>query len=235
MKRTVLITVLALALTAPAQARRNRSSDDAAPPQPPDVNAQAVAAPSTPPGGLWDPRIAQTLMGMEGNVRIVGDFVTVRVYERNWTNSNASTDTSRASSSNAEIASLFGAEKTLQAAHPNMDGGINMGLSSGAEFSGSGSTGRGTEVEAVITCEVLEIDAAGNLHLWGYKELTINRETTYLVVDGFVRPKDIQMDNTVQSDLLAKSKFEMTGNGVVSDRANGPGWGSRVLDFLWPF
>ena len=63
----------------------------------------------------------------------------------------------------------------------------------------------------------------------------MNRETQILTVTGIVRPRDVQMDNTVASVLLAEPQIHVSGNGVVADRGSGPGWGARLIDFLWPF
>jgi len=49
-----------------------------------------------------------------------------------------------------------------------------------------------------------------------------------------VRPRDILLDNTVLSDLIAEARIEFTGAGVLADK-QGPGWGTRAADTLWPF
>jgi len=62
----------------------------------------------------------------------------------------------------------------------------------------------------------------------------VNREVQYVVLDGIARPRDIRMDNTVPSSLLAQSKIEITGSGVVADK-QGAGLGQRIIDAIWPF
>jgi flagellar L-ring protein precursor FlgH len=62
----------------------------------------------------------------------------------------------------------------------------------------------------------------------------VNREIQYLTLEGVVRPRDIRIDNTIQSNLIADVRVEFTGNGVVSDK-QGQGWGTRIADHLWPF
>ena len=111
---------------------------------------------------------------------------------------------------------------------------IEIGASSQNAFDGKGSTGRDSTIDAVLTCEVIEVQPGGNLRVWGWKQVRVNREIQYLVVEGIVRPRDIQMDNTIASNLLAKAKIEVTGSGVVADK-QGPGLGTRLLDRLWPF
>lgn len=234
MKKAIWI-VLALATANPAFAQGRDRNTEPAPPEKPELQA-SPPAPAPLPGALWSEVAARQLMGIDGNARQVGDLITIRVSERSFTSLDASTSTEKSSSSEAAISALFGAEKTLGDALPNAGAnGIGMGASSAAEFDGSGSTARGAQLEAVLTCEVTEVLANGNLRVWGRKKLSVGRETQWLVLQGVIRPRDIQMDNTVASELIAELELETVGSGVVTDRGSGPGWGARVLDFLWPF
>jgi flagellar L-ring protein precursor FlgH len=202
-------------------------------PTPPVVASPAVAVPVAP-GSLWSEVSARRLMGLDAGARQVGDLVTVLVYEQTATTIDAQTDLSRLSESAAAINALFGAEKRITEAHPDMNGTIALGASSASQFNGEGGTTRGSSVETWLTCSVIEVLPTGNLRLWGYKQVRVNRETQYVVLTGIVRPRDIQMDNTVVSDRLAEAVFEITGSGVVADK-QGPGLFSRVLDAVWPF
>ncbi len=218
-------------LTALALARK--PSTEPPPPVPPLVAAPA-AAPPTQPGSLWSEVSARRLMGLDTGARQVGDLVTVFVSEQTTTSVDASTDLARESASQAAISALLGAEKKLTAAHPDMGGVISIGGSSSSAFSGTGGTSRGSSIETWLTTSVIEVLANGNLRVWGYKKIRVNRETQYVVLTGVVRPRDIQMDNTVASDRLAEAEFEVTGNGVIADK-QGPGFLSRLVDHLWPF
>lgn len=208
---------------------------DLEPPTPePPVVVEAAAAPETQPGSLWSEVTARRLMGLDAGARQIGDLVTVLIAEQTNTGLDASTALSRESTSSAAIDALIGAEETITSAHPNMGGQIAIGGSSSSAFTGSGGTTRGSSIETWLTTSVIEVLANGNLRLWGYKKVRVNRETQYVVLTGIVRPRDIQMDNTVVSDRLSEAEFEITGNGVVADK-QGPGFLSRVLDHLWPF
>ncbi|WP_373510175.1 flagellar basal body L-ring protein FlgH, partial [Thiocapsa sp.] len=122
----------------------------------------------------------------------------------------------------------------ILAAHPNMGGQIAIGGAMSTGYTGQGGTTRGSAIDTSLTTEVIEVLPNGNLRLWGYKKVRVNRETQYVVITGVVRPRDIQMDNTVVSDRLSEAEFEITGAGVVADK-QGPGVLSRVLDWVWPF
>jgi flagellar L-ring protein precursor FlgH len=81
---------------------------------------------------------------------------------------------------------------------------------------------------------VVEKYPNGNLKIYGWKEVRTNRETTYLVLTGIIRPRDIQANNTIESDFVAEAKLQLDGAGVVADK-QGPGIGARVVDHAWPF
>ncbi len=185
-------------------------------------------------GSLWSEVSARQLMGLDGNARQVGDLITIQIAERTATSLGASTNTSKNSKASAGISAMLGVEQTLINAHPNLGGKIAIEGGSENSFAGDGKTTRGADVEATLTCEVIEVLPGGNLRVWGWKQVRVNREIQYLVLDGIVRPRDIQMDNTVSSELLAQAKIEITGSGVLSDK-QGPGIGTRILDRVWPF
>lgn len=225
-------TFIALFLVSPAIAKKTEPPPP--PPEPPVVEnpAPPISGPSA--GSLWDEVAARHLMGLDGNARQVGDLVTVRIREATATALDAGTRTERDSSTEAAIAALLGAEVGLTAPRPAMNGEIKIEGGATTKYDGSGATTRDAALEAVLTCEVIEVLDSGNLRIWGYKQVRVNREIQYVVLEGIVRPRDIRMDNTVESELLAQSKIEVTGSGVIADK-QGPGVGTRLVDRLWPF
>jgi flagellar L-ring protein precursor FlgH len=202
------------------------------PPRPTPRYVLQAPAPGTP-GVRFDEQGARRLMGIDGHARQPGDLITVRIDEAATMDLGAATSTRRDNNASADIAALMGIEKRTLRAFKHMEK-VGFDVSSTAGFNGEGNTNRSSRVEAVVTTEVIEVLPAGNLRVWGYKQITVNRETQFLVVDGIVRPRDVQMDNSVGSDLMSEARIEITGSGVVSDR-QGPGWGQRVLDVIWPF
>ncbi len=224
--------LIALLLLSTADARKPKGPPK--PPEPPIEIVPEEEPAAASPGSLFNDVQARRLMGMDGNARQVGDLVTVRILESSKTTLAASTNTSRKSSYTAAIRALLGIEKRILKAHQELED-IGIDLESEGAFTGQGDTRRDSEVEAVITCQVIKVLPGGNLRIWGWKQVRVNRETQYVVLDGIARPRDIKIDNTIGSDLLATARIEITGQGVVNDRASGPGWLARVLDKIWPF
>ena len=187
-----------------------------------------------PLGSLWNEAEARVIIGMDGNARRVGDLITVVIEESTSTQATAGTDSSRDSTVNGGIGSLFGLTESITGANSNMGGEIGLSASGGSQYKGDGSTSREGSLSGLLTCRVVEVLPNGNLVVWGWKEVRSNRETQYLVLTGQVRPRDVQADNTVVSSLLAEARIEYSGSGVLADK-QGPGVGTRVLDRLWPF
>ena len=205
-------------------------------PEPPErpaprytLQEEAVAT----PGVRYEEQGARRLMGIDGHARQPGDLITVRIDEAATMDLGASTDASRQSHMNATINDLLGMDKRTLRAFKNLDD-IKIDVAGDNGWSGQGNTTRSSQILAVVTTEVIEVLPAGNLRVWGYKQITVNKETQFLVIDGIVRPRDVQMDNSVSSELMHEARIEITGSGVVSDKQRA-GWGTRLLDALWPF
>ncbi len=201
---------------------------------PPAVTAVSPVRVTSAPGSLWSEPEARALVGMDGNARRIGDLITVSVRDSSSTTLGADTSTGRTTDSRHGISALFGLETSIPLANPDMGGKIELGGSSESSMEGSGSTSRQGTLAATVTCQVMEVMTNGNLRIRGTKQIRVNRETQYLTLEGIVRPRDILTDNTIQSDLVAEARIEFTGAGVLADK-QGPGWGTRVADMVWPF
>jgi flagellar L-ring protein precursor FlgH len=189
---------------------------------------------TNPPGSLWHEASTRELLGLEGGNRMLGDLITVEISEATKTRIAANTATKRESTTGAGIGALFGLGTSILNSNADMGSGIDLEASSGTEFNGDASTERSDSLVGTITCEVTEVMENGNLVIEGWKELRVNRETQYLYLSGMVRPRDIEIDNTIDSALVAKARIQLTGNGAVADKQT-PGFGQRIVDQVWPF
>lgn len=196
------------------------------------LNATTVTRPNA--GSLFADGRARMLVGMEGNARMVGDLITIEISEQTTTLVRAGTETSRSSSINTGISSMLGLEQKLFSLYPELGGSLSITAEAGNDFSGDGETSREGMLEGQLTCKVVEVRPNGNLVIFGWKEVRSNKETQYLSLSGMVRPQDIKANNTLQSHLIAEARIEYTGSGVVADKQS-PGFGTRIVDHVWPF
>lgn len=190
--------------------------------------------PAPPPGSLWSEVGSRALIGMDGSARRVGDLITVKISESAQTSLDADTTTTRDGSANMSIDALLGLETTITSANDAMGGAIQIGGSTSTATTGTGKTSRGGSFAATLTCQVQEVLPNGNLRIRGTKEVRVNRETQYITLEGIVRPRDILLDNTVASDVIADARIEYTGVGAIAAQQH-RGIVTSALDAVAPF
>jgi flagellar L-ring protein precursor FlgH len=165
----------------------------------------------------------------------VGDIITINIVETSRASKQANTSTSRSTTINSDIQSLFGLEKPGVLPTPGgitLTNGINV--TGQTQFTGTGSTSRNENVTAKVSARIIQVLPNSNLVVRGSQEILVNNEKQYITVQGVVRPADIANDNTVLSTYLADARIEYTGQGDLS-RKQREGWFTRILDVVWPF
>ncbi|RLB72269.1 MAG: flagellar basal body L-ring protein FlgH, partial [Deltaproteobacteria bacterium] len=53
-------------------------------------------------------------------------------------------------------------------------------------------------------------------------------------VSGIIRPTDISAENYILSSAIADARIEYSGSGTIGTK-QGVGWGTKILDMVWPF
>jgi flagellar L-ring protein precursor FlgH len=149
----------------------------------------------------------------------VGDLITVLIVEKTKATHKAETKTKKESDLDA------GPGKELLKFLKGWT------FSTKDDFSGGGKTLRSGQLEARITCKIVEILPNGNFKIEGKQELKINRETQKIILTGIIRPIDISSNNTILSNYVADAKIIYEGSGILA-RKNKLGIISRILDKL---
>jgi flagellar L-ring protein FlgH len=183
-------------------------------------------------GSLWSARTSVNPYS-DVKARLVGYIVTISVVESAQASKNATTKTARDSGLEASWSGIF---ETLAknavvggAAIPSTNK-VNFGNS----FDGQGATTRTSSMTAYLTARVIHVLPNGQMVIRGAREVQVNNETQYIFVQGVIRPEDVSSNNIILSTYIADARIELTGYGAVSDKQR-PGWGTRILDFVWPF
>jgi flagellar L-ring protein precursor FlgH len=195
-------------------------------------------------GSLWQTRSSFNGLFIDTKARNMGDIVTVKIEESAKATNKANTETERTSGLEAGIDKLFGIEDWWQdeilpdvnGKWPKIDpfGNPSVKGSLKSDFKGDGETSRSGNLEAFITCRVVDVMANGNLKIVGTREVMVNHETQLIILSGIIRPRDISDTNVILSTFISDAKIAYSGSGVVDDRQQ-PGWLANLLNNVWPF
>jgi flagellar L-ring protein FlgH len=186
------------------------------------------------PGSLWPGETNGNMVFADNKATYENDIITIIVDETAVAQNSASTNTARATSSDSKISAMLGIDSSILKSNPMMGGQIGAGGSSTSTMKNTGDTNRGNKLQAKIAGRVVRKLQNGNLLVEGRRQVTINAEDQFIVITGIVRPADVSADNYVYSQNIADMRVVYTGAGVLHDKSY-PGWGTRILDWAWPF
>lgn len=85
-----------------------------------------------------------------------------------------------------------------------------------------------------IACRITDIRPNGNLILEGHRTMRNNHEQWDISLTGEVRPDDVNVDNTIDSEVIADLNVHKRESGHVRDGYR-RGWFLRWLDLIQPF
>jgi flagellar L-ring protein FlgH len=164
----------------------------------------------------------------------VGDILTVIVtIDDSAQISNATSrkrDSGNAANVGTTLGSLFGTQV------PGVDVTPTGGISTSGTLTdgGSGTVNRKESLQTNVAVVVTQTLPNGNLVIEGHQEVRVNFEIRDLIVQGIVRPEDIQSDNTIPSEKIAEARISYGGRGQITD-VQQPRYGQQIADAILPF
>lgn len=203
---------------------------------PEGISTEPVLQPRfTPPkaseGSLWSGENASLFE--DSKAARVGDTVIVDIVENSSSSMDVNTESSRKTEMDIGLPTinLLGDKKIFGA-------GVGetklLGTDFSNDFEGEAKSDRSGQITASIAARITEVLPNGNLSIFGRRAMKVNNEVQYITVAGVVRPQDISASNRVKSTYLADSRIEYYGKGVLADKQK-PGWGTRIIDNIWPW
>lgn len=202
-------------------------SEALAPPPPPSPRAKAT-------GSLWRDDVSANYLFADTRARFAGDLLTIVITEDAAGSKQADTSTSTESEIFASLEQFFGLPQQLAKHQPNIDPSQLVKATSSRKWDGEGATNRKGKLTARMTATVKSVSATGNLWIQGDKIVAVNKEDQHIVVQGWVRPEDIDAQNQVLSTRLADARIDYYGVGVLGIKQHEP-WGQWIFDLVWPF
>lgn len=129
----------------------------------------------------------------------VGDIVTVIIEENTKGNNTASSSGSNSTSIG------------LQAGQGIFDFIPPAKLEHSSSQQSQRSYQRGINLQGVITCQVVEVLASGNLKIAGKKEVFLNKERETIYIEGIISPHSLSASNTVSSTQVVDAVIRLEG------------------------
>ncbi len=219
--RRILVAVfcctLALALPAPAAARKHKPGRAKMTPPESALNAyiQRVraeqAAEVRTSGSIWSPNGQMVRLGTDVKAFRLHDVVQIVVAESLEASTDGQVKNSRASIANSGLTALFGALKTGNSLQ-NLAG---MSASSGLTAQGQSTTN--SSLVTTFGAEVVDVLPNGMLVVQATRQLTFSQQTQLIKLRGLVRPEDVSAQNEVLSSAMTDLELEVTGKGIVND------------------
>ena len=168
---------------------------------------------------------AQALPSLYADIkaRNVGDVLSVILEENAYAvqefknNSRTNSDTKIAASSSGNIADFL----------PSFGGNGSYG----SDYTGSDGSQQKDRLSGRLTVRIIEQTEGGMFKIKGEREVGVNGEDNILILEGYVRPKDISTDNSVYSYHIADAKIDYRPGGLT-DSIIKPGTFPKIFSFL---
>ena len=182
-------------------------------------------------GSLWMAKSGSMFEDSKANQ--VGDTVIVDIIENTSSSMDVNTESSRETGMDIGVPTINLLGKTTNFGAAAGDTQL-IGTKFSNTFDAEAENDRSGQVTASIAARVTEVLPNGNLSLYGRRAMKVNNEVQYITVAGIIRPQDISSSNRVKSTYLADSRIEYYGKGQLADKQK-PGWGTRIIDNIWPW
>ncbi|MEO1954098.1 MAG: flagellar basal body L-ring protein FlgH, partial [Campylobacterales bacterium] len=165
----------------------------------------------------------------------VNDIVTVIISENAKSSSTSAKKLSEADDSTLGGGTFTGGGLVggmLSKANTFTDVGFNS--KSVSNFSGQGVATKDATFSTTITARIVKIMENGNYFISGKREILVDKQKQIIQISGVIRPYDIDQANTIDSSKMSDAKIFYNTQGDV-DRATNQGWGTKIVESVWPF
>lgn len=168
----------------------------------------------------------------------VYDIVTVVISEN-----ASSTNTGSKQLTESDVVNLGGGALTyggnrsrFQNATENFNNYSDIGFatSTNSQFNGQGSAVKDASFTTTVSARIVKILQNGNYFISGKREILVDDQKQIIQISGVIRPYDIDQNNRINSAQMSDAKILYKSEGDV-DRATEQGWGTKIIQAVWPF
>jgi flagellar L-ring protein precursor FlgH len=111
---------------------------------------------------------------------------------------------------------------------------LGFGVNSSSSYQGKASATKDASFTTTISARIVKVLANGNYFISGKREILIDEQKQIIQISGVIRPYDIDQYNKINSTQISDAKILYKTQGDV-DRATKQGWGSKIIQSVWPF
>ncbi|NQY20323.1 MAG: flagellar basal body L-ring protein FlgH [Campylobacteraceae bacterium] len=167
----------------------------------------------------------------------VGDIIQVTILEQlNGTTSN-SRDLSSKRKNNLQgglVTSLNAGPLTSGLKKFNNNLGFGIKSDSSSSFEALAESTLNEYFKTIVSVIIQETYQNGNYYIKGSKEMLLDGQRQEIKISGVIRPYDIKTDNSIDSTQIANLKILYIKAGEEDNVTHMP-WGTKILNFIWPF
>ncbi|QOY51213.1 flagellar basal body L-ring protein FlgH [Candidatus Sulfurimonas baltica] len=168
----------------------------------------------------------------------VNDIVTVVISE-SATSSNAGTKQLSENDTSSLGGGAFtsaGNNSAVNSAVAKLNGIANIGLSSASNnsYKGQGSATKDASFNTTVSARIVKVLMNGNYFISGKREILVDNQKQIIQIGGVIRPYDIDQNNRISSTQMSEAKILYKTEGDVG-RATEQGWGTKIIQSVWPF
>jgi flagellar L-ring protein precursor FlgH len=169
----------------------------------------------------------------------VNDIVTVIISEVASSSSVGARQLSENDTSNLGggiFTTAGGANGSTKSVTSRLNGFTDIGYSSSSNsaYQGKGSATKDARFTTTVSARVVKILQNGNYFISGKREILVDDQKQIIQISGVIRPYDIDQNNNINSAQMSDAKILYKTEGDV-DRANKQGWGTKIIQAIWPF
>jgi flagellar L-ring protein precursor FlgH len=111
---------------------------------------------------------------------------------------------------------------------------IGYTANSSSSYDGSGNSALNNSLSITVSARVVKILTNGNYFISGRREILVDGEKQIVQLSGVIRPFDIDQNNQINSAQMADAKILYKTEGDLK-RATQQGWGTKLVQAIWPF
>jgi len=168
----------------------------------------------------------------------VNDIVTVVISEKATSSNKANKALTEADTLglNGGMFTSAGQNASISSAVNKLNGVANIGFSAGSNsnYAGSGSATKDASFTTTVSARIVKVMANGNYFITGRREIMVDDQKQIMQLSGVIRPYDIDQNNQINSAKISDAKIMYANQGDI-DRSTNQGWGSKMVQAVWPF